>query len=234
MTSYVFQRFRIFYPNTTSLKIYGELPILLYSRYDRFLFLSHNQRLTDLVIVLINNSDNITSQYHSPIMLRSNRPRIPGPSDRFNDRVKCVNPRSKHYGHTASVNGMGKTRLNVTFENGHVGQYIDWRDAELVSRPSELASTPVSPSSTPGNRSSTPVTRSSSEDANTDLDQLTSLMEHLAFTSATVISSNYADPQHMEDLLTQFDRAVRNNARNIASTRRATTNGTSPSPTNRP
>jgi hypothetical protein len=145
-------------------------------------------------------------------MLRSNRPRIPGPSDKFsiNDRVKCVNPRSKHYGHIAIINSMGKTRLNVTFEGGHVGKFIDWRDAQLASRPL----TPV-------------VITQSSPDNNTDLDQLSSLMEHLAFTSATVISSNYADPQHMENLLTQFDRAVRTNARTIASTRQA--NGTPPS-----
>jgi hypothetical protein len=68
-------------------------------------------------------------------MLRSNRTSIPQPCDTFsiNDRVKCVNRRSKHYGHTGSVTGMGKTRLNVDFENGHAGNYLDWRDAQLVS-----------------------------------------------------------------------------------------------------
>jgi hypothetical protein len=51
------------------------------------------------------------------------------PADVFdiNDRVKCVAPRStKHYGHTAILIGMGKTRLNVIFENRHVRQFIDW------------------------------------------------------------------------------------------------------------
>jgi hypothetical protein len=148
-------------------------------------------------------------------MLRSNRPRLPADVFSINDQVKCVNPRSKHYGHTAKVIGMGKTRLNVTFDNGHVGKFIDWRDATLVVRPNDHVST------TP-TINTTSTTRSSFEDITNNLDQLTTLMEHLAFTSATVISSNYADSQHMEALLTQFDQAVRANTRNIAHARQST------------
>jgi hypothetical protein len=118
-------------------------------------------------------------------MLRSNRPRLPADVFSIDDQVKCVNPRSKHYGHTAKVIGMGKTRLNVTFDNGHVGKFIDWRDATLVVRPNDHVST------TP-TINTTSTTRSSFEDITNNLDQLTTLMEHLAFTSATVISSNYS------------------------------------------
>jgi hypothetical protein len=127
-------------------------------------------------------------------MIRSNRPRLPADVFNINDRVKCVNPRSRHYGHTASVIGMGKTRLSVTFKNGHVGKFIDWRDAQLVSRTNNNVSTATSTNDT------TPATRSPPEPTTADLEQLTSLMEHLAFTSATVISSNYSDPQRMEEL----------------------------------
>ena len=142
-------------------------------------------------------------------MPRSQRPRLLADTFHLNDRVKCVNPRSKHYGHTATVIGMGKTRLNVTFDHGHVGKLLDWRDATLITRPNDTIPTiPVI--------NMTSTTRSSSNDIANDLDQLSSLMEHLAFTSATVISSTYANPQHMEALLTQFDQAVRANARMIA------------------
>jgi hypothetical protein len=150
-------------------------------------------------------------------MLRSNQPRLPADAFSINDRVKCVNPRSKHYGHTAKVIGMGKTWLIVAFENGHVGKFIDWRDATLGTRPNNNVPVPMTPTI-----DTTSTTRSSSDDATSDLDQLTSLMEHLPFTSATVISSNYADPQRMEALLTQFDQSVLANARNIASTRKST------------
>jgi hypothetical protein len=104
---------------------------------------------------------------------------------------------------------MGKTWLNVTFDNGHVSKFIDWHDATLITRPND--NTPTAPSI---NTASTMC--SSSGDPTNSLDELTSLMEHLAITLATVIPSNYADPQHMEALLTQFDQAVHTNARNIA------------------
>ena len=77
-----------------------------------------------------------TAQCHD-IMLRSNCTRLPADVFSIGDRVKCVNPRSKHYAPTARVLGMGKTRLNVKFDNGHNGKFIDWRDAELVSPPVE-------------------------------------------------------------------------------------------------
>jgi hypothetical protein len=164
-----------------------------------------------------------TRSVQSNNMLRSNRTRLPADVFSINDRVKCVNPRSKHYGHTASVIGMGKARLNVAFENGHVGKFIDWRDAELLSRPTDNAST------TPSIQDTTSTSASPSEHAATDLQQLTSLMECMAFTSATVISLNSEDPERMKELLTQFDRAVRVNVRNIANMRQANHDGSPPS-----
>jgi hypothetical protein len=154
-------------------------------------------------------------------MLRSNRSRLPSDKFNINDRVKCINTRSKHYGHTARVIGMGKTRLHMEFENGHVGKFIDWRDAQLSPRDNRNA-TSTSVWTTTTSQSETIID-------NLDLEQLTNLMEHLAFTSATVISSNYADTQRMEELLTLFDHSVRDNARMIANTQRQSKEGTSPS-----
>jgi hypothetical protein len=172
------------------------------------------KQLTTTVPGLNNNNNNNN-------MLHSNRSRLPSDKFNINDRVKCVNTRSKHYGHTALVIGMGKTRLHVEFENGHGGKFIDWRDAQLSPRDNTNA-TSISVQTT---------TTSQSEiiTDNSDLEQLTNLMEHLAFSSATVISSNYADTQRMEELLTLFDRSMRDNARMIANTRRQSEEGTSPS-----
>jgi hypothetical protein len=140
-------------------------------------------------------------------MLRTNRSRLPADLFNIGDRVKCVNPRSKHYAHTALVIGMGKARLNVEFENGHIGKFIDWRDAELISPPVEpVANNNLRPSS--GN-----------VEANDDIGQLTDLLDHLAFTSATLISSNHGNPRQMTRLLDSFDRSVREHANLIAGTR---------------
>jgi hypothetical protein len=140
-------------------------------------------------------------------MLRTNRSRLPADLFNIGDHVKCVNPRSKHYAHTALVIGMGKARLNVEFENGHIGKFIDWRDAELISPPVEpVATNNLRPSS--GN-----------VEANDDIGQLTDLLDHLAFTSATLISSKHGNPRQMSRLLDSFDRSVREHANLIAGTR---------------
>jgi hypothetical protein len=157
-------------------------------------------------------------------MSRSNRNRLPSDAFDINDRVKCINPRSKHYGHTACVIGMGKARLLVEFENGHIGKFIDWRDATLISHGNNSNNVP----STSGH--TTPTATSERGNDLSDIGQLTSLMEHMAFTSATVILSNYSDTQRMETLLDLFDRAVWDNARTIANTRQQADGGSPPFP----
>jgi hypothetical protein len=129
-------------------------------------------------------------------MLRSARPRLPADVYSIDDHVKCVNPRSKHYGHTARVIGMGKARLHVEFERGHVGKFLDWRDAELI-----VPLLPIDTTTSP------------------DVDQLTTLLEHMAFTTATVISSDHGNSQRMENLLTLFNQQVRDHVNVLASTR---------------
>jgi hypothetical protein len=138
-------------------------------------------------------------------MMRSERPRLPADVFNINDHVKCKNPRSKHYGHTARVIGMGKTRLHVAFDNGHVGKFIDWRDAELNNTrvPNKVEQVPAD----------NPVT------TDDDIGQLTQLLEHMAFTAATVISSEHGNPRRMEHLLILFERKVRNHANALAAAR---------------
>jgi hypothetical protein len=139
-------------------------------------------------------------------MVRRDRARAPTDAFNINDHVKCKNPRSKHYGHTGHVTGMGKARLFVQFDNGHIGQFIDWRDAELIERPIEAI-----------------VPTASTEAVDTDgedIEQLTTLLEHMAFTAATVISSDHGNSHRMENLLASFDRQVRSHTNSLASTRR--------------
>jgi hypothetical protein len=139
-------------------------------------------------------------------MVRPDRARAPADVFNINDHVKCKNSRSKHYGHTGQVIGMGKTRLHIAFDNGHVGKFIDWRDAELIRRPIQAN-----------------VPTASTEAVNTDdddLGSLTTLLEHMTSTAATVISSDYGDSLRMENLLASFDRQVRSHANTLASTRR--------------
>jgi hypothetical protein len=129
-------------------------------------------------------------------MARSVPPRLPADVYSINDRVRCTNPRSKHYGHTARVIGMGKARLHVEFDNGHVGKFLDWRDVKIIVPP-----LPV------------PV------DTHSDIGQLTTLLEHMAFTAATIISSEHGDSQNMESLLDSFNRQVRGHTTALAATR---------------
>jgi hypothetical protein len=131
------------------------------------------------------------------------------PTDVFNigDRVKCINPWSKHYAHTACVIGMGKVRLNVEFENGHNGKFIDWRDAELISPPVKPVASNTADCMSPP---------SVNVEQNDDIEQLTNLLDHLAFTTATLISSNHGDPGQMTRLLDSFDRLVQEHTNLIA------------------
>jgi hypothetical protein len=138
-------------------------------------------------------------------MLRSTRPRLPADVYSIDNRVKCINPRSKHYGHTARVLGMGKARLHVEFEHGHVGKFLDWRDAELI--------VPLLPTNTT---------------APPDVGQLKTLLEHMAFTTATIISSDHGNSQRMENLLTSFNQQVRDHVNALASTRQGSRTHVSP------
>jgi hypothetical protein len=138
-------------------------------------------------------------------MMRSERPRFPADVFNINDHVKCKNLLSKHCGHTVRVIGMGKTRLNVEFDNGHVGKFIDWRDAELTKTrfPTNVAT----------------ISTDTTTTADDNIQQLTHLLEHMAFTAATVISSEHGNSRRMEHLLTLFERQVRDQANVSAAAR---------------
>jgi hypothetical protein len=149
------------------------------------------------------------------MMARPDRPRLPADVFNINDHVKCKNVRSKHYGRTAYIAGMGKTRLHVEFDNGHVGKFIDWRDAELISVPNN-------------------VIAASNDNITVALDdnigQLSQLLEHMAFTAATLISSEHGNSDRIGNLLHAFDHQVRTHTDAIT---RAWLNPTNTRPTAR-
>jgi hypothetical protein len=102
---------------------------------------------------------------------------------------------------------MGKTRLHVKFDHGHIGKFIDWRDAEITGVSISVASND-----------------NTSTNSGDDVEQLSQLLEHMAFTTATLISSEHSNPQRMEHLLHAFERQVRNHAIELAHTRTSPTN----------
>jgi hypothetical protein len=99
---------------------------------------------------------------------------------------------------------MGKNRLHVEFDNGHVGKFIDWRDAELTNIRSDATTTSNDTTNTPNDD---------------DIGQLSHLLEHMAFTTATLISSEHGNSQRMGQLLNAFDRQVRIHATTLANAR---------------
>jgi DNA replicative helicase MCM subunit Mcm2 (Cdc46/Mcm family) len=125
-------------------------------------------------------------------MMRSERPRFPADVFNINDHVKCKNLLSKHCGHTVRV-------------IGHVGKFIDWRDAELTKTrfPTNVAT----------------ISTDTTTTADDNIQQLTHLLEHMAFTAATVISSEHGNSRRMEHLLTLFERQVRDQANVSAAAR---------------
>jgi hypothetical protein len=112
---------------------------------------------------------------------------------------------------------MGRTRLNVTFDNGHVGKFLDWRDAALTTPPEDCSS-------------SLDLLPASSNTDNTDVSQLTELLEHMAFTVATIVSSKYDEPPRMEQLMGSFDRSVRAHATSMTALRRQSRSANHPAP----
>jgi hypothetical protein len=160
----------------------------------------------------------IAHRKHIATMLRSVRPRLPADIYNIDNHVKCIIPRSKHYGHTARVMGMGKTRLSVEFHHGHIGKYLDWRDVELFVPPrTPRAIVP------PWN----PQTPRSTTTAESDIGQLTTLLEHMAFTAASVISSEHGNSQRMESLITLFDQQVRDHVNALSSNQQSPQNNPS-------
>ena len=134
------------------------------------------------------------------------------------DRIQVINTGSKHYDRKASIVKVGNRRLTVSFDRDdpRPGMYVDFDDAR------KLGIVRTQDTSTPAvdmhNSHATGLTDTTSE-RDDDLGELTRLLEHLAFTSATLISSRFDDPERMESLMLSFSQQVRLTTRTMASSR---------------
>jgi hypothetical protein len=61
------------------------------------------------------------------------------------------------------------------------------------------------------------------DDVEEEVTELSGLLEHMAFTAATLISSDGDDPARVERALAEFATAVHNNTRTITQQRRGNT-----------
>jgi hypothetical protein len=133
--------------------------------------------------------------------------------------VSC--PKSKHHGRYAHITDISRLRLGLSFEDGRPGKFIDKSRAVIVNDPPVVIPTladnaPVTPSA------SQHVTNSNGD---RDMTELSRLLDHMAFTVATLISSNAEDPAVVSRTLEDFQTAVRDNTMVISRRRRERNQG---------
>ena len=158
---------------------------------------------------------------------------------RVGQRIHITCQRSKHYGRYATVTDISRSRLGLSFEDGRSGKFIDQSRAFIVAEPpaTALAVTATGPAGA-GNPHVTPrviptVVRNDGDhhmvsigstptaspmrlsglgnDVDRDVTELTRLLDHMAFTIATLISSNAEDPALVSRTLADFQEAVQDN-----------------------
>jgi hypothetical protein len=119
---------------------------------------------------------------------------------RVGQRIRVTCSRSKHYGRYGVVTNVYRTRLGVSFEDGRSGKFCDKSRAAIVDAPPApgLERMVVEP-----------------DDGEDEVTELSRLLEHMAFTAATLISSHGDDTARVEQTLNEFLAAVRRNIRTI-------------------
>jgi hypothetical protein len=134
------------------------------------------------------------------------------PKDIFSpgDRIKVTSKQSKHYNRTAVITGVGSRRLTVAFdkEDPRPGLYVDFKDAKRIEP--KATATDKRPKTTQHRE------RLTTKGGN-DIGELTQMLEHLAFATATLISSESDDPEQLEIILGLFTQQVRTHHYDIAS-----------------
>jgi hypothetical protein len=116
-------------------------------------------------------------------------------------RVTCRN--SKHFGRYGIITDVYRWRLGIRFEDGRPGKFVDKIRAVIV-----------------GNMPQPQEATMQTENMEDNVGELTRLLEHMAFTAATLISSNADDPAHVSRSLRMFQESVRDNTRMLQRTRR--------------
>ena len=125
------------------------------------------------------------------------------------NRISVTSARSKHYARTAVIDKVRTRRLTVSFEDGKPGKYVDYQEViklEPTKHTSEQGMEEPSSNTTTQNKKTNDTTK------------ITRLLEHMAFTSATLISLHHDDLSQMKALLDTFSYQVHNHVQHITST----------------
>jgi hypothetical protein len=105
-----------------------------------------------------------------------------------------------------SITHVHRTRLGVKFEDPIPGSFIDMSRARIVNEE-------------PPPNAARMVVVEPDDGEEKEVTKLSRLLEHKAFTAATLISSNGDNPARVERTLAEFSTAVRNNTRIITQQR---------------
>jgi hypothetical protein len=133
-------------------------------------------------------------------------------------RIKVTCPRCRHFGRYAVITQVYNVRLGVAFEDGEPGSFVDKSRASLVVGPLRAARALRQPAVAA--RQPAVDVNMATFSADDGVTELSHLLEHLAFTPATLISSTADDPDLNQRTLDSFQVSVRDNARRMGNQQR--------------
>jgi hypothetical protein len=116
------------------------------------------------------------------------------PRDKFllQDRIAVTSKRSKNFGRTGTVISLGLRRITVDFDDELPGKYVDYSHA-----------TTIETNDVPREQSI------QTDNSDKDTDEISRLLEHLAFTTAITISSTGRHNKRSAELTAHFDKCLR-------------------------
>jgi hypothetical protein len=119
------------------------------------------------------------------------------PKDKFSvgDRMEVTSKRSKHFGRTGMIVSLGLRRITVEFEDDAPGNYVDYSHATKIA----LDNT--------SRKETTTVVHA--RHVTNGVDEISNLLEHLAFTTAATISSTGRNTPRSNELTAHFERCLR-------------------------
>jgi hypothetical protein len=131
------------------------------------------------------------------------------------ERVQVTCRESKHYRRYGTVTKVHRVRLEVKFEDEGPGMYVD----KIRASPAPLRRIRPNRRNTPSSPNERVVIEASPmQHDNNDVSELTRILEHLAFTAASLILSE-ADDNERTRAQDAFQASVRNNIQMLSDAR---------------
>jgi hypothetical protein len=137
-------------------------------------------------------TDQLTS-HHNSTMINPNSNMAPRkPKDKFSvhDQINVTSKKSKHFGRNGTITSLGLRRITVEFDDNLPGKYVDYSHATRIA--ADLTSGEETTHKTTG-----------------EVDEISRLLEHLAFTAAATISSTGKGSERSVNLTAHFNRCLR-------------------------